>query len=185
MLRAEKAEVVQGLRDRFDRMTSAVFVDFKGMNVEEVSQLRATFREHGIEYRVVKNTLVKQAVSDRPWGSNLDGVLTGMTGVAWSYEDPSAPAKVVKAFAKQNEKLQIKAGLIEGHVLDASGVENQLANMPGKDEMRSQLLALLKQPAETLVRLLNTPATDLVRLLNTPAENALGVLEAKKRRMEG
>jgi len=185
MLRAEKIEVIQGLRDRFDRMSSAVFVDFKGMNVEEVSKLRDNFREQGVEYKVVKNTLVRQALSDQSWVESLDGVLCGMTGVAWSYEDPSAAAKVVKAFAKENEKLQIKAGLIEGQVLDAKGVENQLATMPGKNEMRAQLLALLKQPAETLVRLLNTPATDLVRLLNTPAQNAIGVLEAKKRQMEG
>jgi large subunit ribosomal protein L10 len=155
------------------------------MNVEQVSKLRDTFRAQGVEYKVVKNTLVKQALADRAWSANLAGVLTGMTGVAWSYEDPSAAAKVVKAFAKENEKLQIKAGLIDGQVLDAKGVENQLANMPGKDEMRAQLLALLKQPAENLVRLLNTPATDLVRLLNTPAQNALGVLEAQKHKLEG
>jgi large subunit ribosomal protein L10 len=185
MLRSDKVGVIQGLKDRFDRMTSAVFVDFKGMNVEEVSKLRDTFRAQGVEYKVVKNTLVRQALSEHDWVSGLDDVLTGMTGVAWSYEDPSAAAKVVKAFAKENEKLQIKAGLIEGQVLDAKAVEQQLANMPGKDEMRAQLLALLKQPAETLVRLLNTPATDLVRLLNTPAQNALGVLEAKKRQAEG
>lgn len=185
MLRADKAEVIQNLRDRFDRMTSAVFLDFKGMNVEEVSKLRNTFREQGIEYKVVKNTLVKQALSEHQWVSSLDSVLTGMTGVAWSYEDPSAAAKVAKAFAKENEKLQIKAGLIEGQVLDAKGVETQLANMPGKDEMRAQLLGLLTQPLSNLVALLNTPATDLVRLLNTPAQNAIGVLEAKKRELEG
>jgi len=184
MLRAEKVGVVDGLKDRFARMSSAVFVDFRGMTVEEVSKLRNTFREQGVEYKVVKNTLVKQALAEHAWLSSLDDALTGMTGVAWSYEDPSAAAKVVRAFAKSNDKLQIKAGLIEGQVLDASAVENQLANMPGKDEMRAQLLALLKQPAETLVRLLNTPATDLVRLLNTPAQNALGVLEAKKRQAE-
>ena len=185
MLRADKVEVVKGLKDRFDRMTSAVFVDFKGMNVEEVSKLRDTFRAQGVEYKVVKNTLVRQALSDQSWVAGLDDVLTGMTGIAWSYEDPSAAAKIVKAFSKENEKLQIKAGLIEGQVLDAKGVADQLANMPGKDEMRAQLLALLKQPAENLVRLLNTPATNLVRLLNTPAQNALGVLEAKKQQMEG
>ncbi len=185
MLRADKVGVVASLKDRFSRMSSAVFVDFKGMNVEEVSKLRDTFRAQGIEYKVVKNTLVRQALAEHDWVGKLDDALTGMTGVAWSYEDPSAAAKVVKAFSKENEKLQIKAGLIEGQVLDAKAVENQLANMPGKDEMRAQLLALLKQPAETLVRLLNTPATDLVRLLNTPAQNALGVLEAKKRQAEG
>ena len=185
MLRTEKAEAIQGLRDRFDRMSSAVFLDYRGMNVEEVSKLRDVFRAQGIEYRVVKNTLVKQALADASWVGALNAALTGMTGIAWSYEDPSAAAKVVKDFARGNEKLKIKAGLIDGQVLDAKGVENQLATMPGKPEMQAQLLGLLLQPAENLVRLLNTPATDLVRLLNTPAQNAIGVLEAKKREMEG
>lgn len=174
MLRSDKADVVKELRDRFARMTSAVFLDFKGMNVEQVSKLRNTFREQGVEYKVVKNTLIKQAIADQAWSAKLEGSLRGMTGVAWSYEDPSAAAKVVKAFAKEVDKLQVKAGLIEGQVLDAKGVENQLANMPGKNEIRAQLLALFLEPA-----------TMLVRLLNTPAQNVVGVLEAKRKKEEG
>lgn len=174
MLRSDKTEVINRLRDRFDRMSSAVFVDFKGMNVEQVSKLRDTFRAQGIEYKVVKNTLVKQALAHHAWVKNLDAVLVGMTGVAWSYEDPSAAAKVIKTFAKENEKLHIKAGLIDGRVLDSKGVETQLANMPTKDQSRAQLLALFKEPA-----------AKLVRLLNTPAQNMVGVLDAKKREADG
>ena len=129
MLRTNKTDLVTGLRERFDRMMSAVFVDYKGMNVEEVSKLRGVFRAKGIEYRVVKNTLVRQALADKAWAPKLDVVLTGMTAVAWSYEDPSAAAKIVRDFARENEKLKIKAGLIEGEVLDARGVQEQLANM--------------------------------------------------------
>jgi len=122
---------------------------------------------------VVKNTLVRQAVVDQSWAPALDGVLKGMTGVAWSYDDPSAAAKVIRDFSRENEKLKIKAGLIEGLVLDAQGVQNQLANMLTKDEARAQLLALF-----------TTPAQQLLALLQTPAQNALGVLEAKRREME-
>ncbi len=173
MLRSTKAEQVESLRDRFARMSSAVFLDFKGMNVEEVSKLRSVFRAKGVEYRVVKNTLVRQALVDQAWAPALVDTLKGMTGVAWSYDDPSAAAKVVRDFARENEKLKIKAGLIEGHVLDAQGVQNQLANMLTKDEARARLLALL-----------NTPAQQLLALLQTPAQNVLGVLEAKRREME-
>jgi large subunit ribosomal protein L10 len=87
----------------------------------------------------------------------LDDALVGMTGIAWSYEDPSAAAKVVKAFRKDpaGEKLLIKAGLIEGSVLDAKGVEDRLANMPGKDELRASLLATLQAPLQNFVYLLS------------------------------
>jgi large subunit ribosomal protein L10 len=90
-----------------------------------------------------------------------------MTGIAWSYEDPSAAAKVVKAFRKEEagEKLQVKAGLIEGSVLDANGVLDQLATMPGKDELRAKLLATLQAPLTQFVQLLNAPAQNLVYVL--------------------
>ena len=128
MDRATKATSISEIKGRFDKMTSAVFLDFKGMTVEEVSKLRVEFRKQGVEYRVVKNTLVKKAVADKPWAKVLDTTLKGFTGVALSYEDPSAAAKVVKAFRKDNEKLQIKAGLVEGQLLDGKAVEAQLGS---------------------------------------------------------
>src|SRR5580658_1457501 len=110
-------------------MTAAVFLDYKGMTVENATKLRTEFRKAGVEYKVCKNTLVKQALKDKAYVKQVAQSLRGMTGIAWSYEDPSAAAKVVKAFRKEayGEKLQIKAGLIEGSVLDANAVENQLA----------------------------------------------------------
>lgn len=185
MLQAQKTEIVAQLKDRFDRMASAVFLDFKGMTVEEVSQLRDVCRDKGVEYRVVKNTLVRQALRGEAYVERLDSALKGMTGVAWSFEEPAAAAKLLKDFCKENEKLKIKAGLVEGQVLDAKGVEEQLATMPGKDEMRAQLLALLSTPAQNLVRLLNTPAEQMVRVLNAPGQDFVGVLEAKRRKDEG
>src|SRR3954471_2942734 len=137
MERAQKETVVGTIKEKFDKMTSAVFVDFKGLDVAAVSKLRDEFRKSGVEYRVVKNTLVKHAIKQHAWAKNLDRSLVGMTGVAWSYEDPSAAAKVVKAFRKDHDKLKIKAGLIEGQVLDSKGVEDQLATMPGKNELRA------------------------------------------------
>src|SRR5262249_12465221 len=150
MDRAAKAEAISHIRGRFDKMSSAVFLDFKGMTVEEVSKLRSEFMKNGVEYRVVKNTLVKQALTDKPWSKVLtgSGALAGMTGVAWSYEDPSAAAKVVKAFRKDNEKLRVKAGLIEGQLIDGKAVEAELASMPGKNELRAKLLATMSAPLQ-------------------------------------
>jgi large subunit ribosomal protein L10 len=174
MDRSEKESVVGTLKDKFDRMTSAVFVDFKGLTVESVTKLRDEFRKSGVEYRVVKNTLVHHAVSHHKWAGKLDSVLVGMTGVAWSFEDPSAAAKVVKAFRKDNEKLKIKAGLIEGEVLGPDAVEGQLATMPGKNELRAMLLATLQAPLQQFLQQLNAAPQNFVYLLKAKEEKAGG-----------
>jgi large subunit ribosomal protein L10 len=168
MERTTKDAQIGAIRGRFDKMSAAVFLDFKGMTVEHVTKLRAEFRKAGVEYKVCKNTLVKHALKDAPFKSKLDGALAGMTGIAWSYEDPSAAAKVVKAFRKDpaGEKLLIKAGLIEGSILDAKGVEDQLATMPGKNELRATLLATLQSPLQNFVALLAAPSQNFVYLLS-------------------
>jgi large subunit ribosomal protein L10 len=168
MERAGKDLLVGEIKARFDKMSAAVFLDFKGMTVENVTKLRAEFRKAGVEYKVCKNTLVKHALKGAAYQKKLDDVLVGMTGIAWSYEDPSAAAKVVKAFRKDpaGEKLQIKAGLIEGDILDAKGVEERLAEMPGKNELRAMLLATLQAPLQNFVALLNAPAQNFAYLLS-------------------
>jgi len=171
MDRAQKTVTIESIRARFERMTSAVFLDFKGLTVAAVTKLRDEFRKSGVEYRVVKNTLVAQAVKDKAWANVLKSTLAGMTGIAWSYDDPSAAAKVVKAFRKDNEKLKVKAGLIEGQLLDGAAVEASLATMPGKNELRAQLLATLQAPMQ-----------QLVALLQAPAQNVVYALAAKERR---
>jgi large subunit ribosomal protein L10 len=172
MLRSEKAVEIDALKAQFAKMTSAVFIDFQGMTVEEVTKLRNDLRSKGVEYRVVKNKLVKQALKGAAYVDKLDSALRGMTGVAWSLEEPSAAAKVLRDFVKDNEKLKIKAGLLEGQVLDGKAVENQLATMPGKNEARAMLLATLIAPAQQLVMLLNTPAGNFVRLMHAKEQKA-------------
>lgn len=174
MDKSQKTTEIAALRNRFDRMVSAVFVSFQGMDVASVTRLRNEFRKSGVEYKVIKNTLVRHALKDTKFVDQLGNSLAGMTGVAWSYEDPSAAAKVVTAFKKDNAKLQIKAGLIEGQVLNDKDVEEKLAKMPGKNELRAMLLATLQAPAQSLLRLLNTPGQQLALLL-----------DAKRRKDEG
>lgn len=172
MERSQKEAVIKTVKEKFDRMTSAVFLDFKGMNVEAVTKLRDQFRKSGVEYRVVKNTLVHHAIKHHAWAKSLDKSLAGMTGIAWSYEDPSAAAKVVKAFRKDNDKLKVKAGLIEGQVLSPDAVETQLATMPGKNELRATLLATLQAPAQQLLQQLQAPAQNLVYLFKAKEDAA-------------
>ena len=174
MERAQKAEAIETLKAQFDKMSSAVFLDFTGMTVGEVSKLRDVFRAKGVEYKVVKNKLVQKALGEHKWAASLNSALRGMTGVAWSFEEPSAAARAVKEFQKENEKLKIKAGLLEGTVLGPEAVSSQLATLPNKDEARAMLLATFNAPAQTLVRLLNAPATQMA-----------AVLAAKQRQAEG
>lgn len=170
MARSEKEAAVAQIKEWFDEGSSAVFLDYSGMTVEEVSKLRNEFRGQGVRYKVLKNSLVRIALGDAPFVAGLDAALKGMTGVAFSAEEPGAAARVVKAFAKDNEKLKVKAGLLDGVVLDGAAVASQLATLPSKDEARAMLLATLMAPAQQLVMLLNTPAGNLVRLLNAKKE---------------
>lgn len=177
MDRAQKEQLSGEIKDRFDRMTSAVFLDFQGLNVETLTKLRDEFRKQGVVYRVVKNTLVRQAVKSNAWAGSLDKALVGMTGIAWSFEDPSAAAKVVKAFRKDHDKLKIKGGLIEGQLLAPEQVETQLATMPGKNELRASLLATLQAPLTQFVQQLAAPMQNFVYLLKAK-EDASGAKEA-------
>jgi large subunit ribosomal protein L10 len=167
MERANKEAVVKTITEKFDRMTSAVFLDFKGLDVATVSKLRDEFRKSGVEYKVVKNTLIKHAIKQHAWAESLDKSLVGMTGVAFSFEDPSAAAKVVRTFRKDpaHEKLKVKAGLIDGQVLPAEAVEKQLADMPGKNELRASLLATLQAPLSQLLQILQAPMQNFAYLL--------------------
>lgn len=166
MLRTDKEASVADIRATFARMSSAVFVDYAGMTVEEISNLRSKFRARGVEYKVFKNTLVKKALAGESFVDALSKTaLRGMTGVALSFEEPSAAARVVRDFVKENEKLKIKGGLMDGAVLSAAAVENQLATLPSKEEARAMLLATLNAPAQTFVRLLNAPAQQFALVL--------------------
>ena len=165
--RADKAAELQLLEAAFQGSETAILVDYKGLNVAQVTKLRDEFRKSGVEYRVVKNTLVKHALKEHAWSKNLAKTLTGMTGVAWSYEEPGAAAKVVKAFRKEkeNEKLGVKAGLVDGALIPGERVETDLASMPGKNELRATLLATMQAPLQKLLQQLGAPAQNFAYVL--------------------
>ena len=166
----DKAAQVDAIRERFEKATSAVLLQFRGLDVASVTELRNDFRKAGVDYRVVKNTLVKRAVAETPRDADdFKNTLVGETAIAWSYEDPSAAAKIVKKFRKdevQAEKLTIKGAVLENAFMEAGRVETELASMPGKDEVRAMLLAQLMAPAQSLVRQLGAPAQNLAYLLD-------------------
>lgn len=178
MRRPDKEKSVETIRDAFERSVAAVFVDFRGIDVPTITSLRYRFREAGIEYAVVKNNLVRKALEGTPLAGNdeLEASLAGPTGIAWSFEDPSAAAKIIRTFRKEGdaqEKLRVKCGILEDEFLSGERVEAELATLPGKDELRGQLLAQLMAPMQ-----------NLVRQLQAPAQNLSYALEARKNQQE-
>jgi large subunit ribosomal protein L10 len=166
MNRAEKVETVSQLTDRFARAPLVVVTEYRGLNVAQMSDLRRKLRAVDGEYLVSKNTLAAIAIRESR-STALAPMLVGPLALAFGFTDAVAVAKVVKDFAKENDKLLIRGAVLDGAALNAKQVE-QLATMPSRDELRAQLL-----------RLLNTPATNLVRLLKAPAQQLVQVLHAK------
>jgi large subunit ribosomal protein L10 len=175
--REAKQEQIAMIRDRFLRSTSAVLLNFRGLSMLKTSQLRSEFRKAGVDFRVVKNSLVKLAIANTKLDTPLfKKALAGETAIAWAFEDPSTAAKVVKEFRKDEviaQKLTIKCGVIENQVMAGERVETELATMPGKDEVRAMLLAQLLAPAQKLVM-----------QLQAPAQNLAFALDARKRQLE-
>lgn len=174
MDRAEKNAVVDELKGKLAKVASIVVADYRGLDVPSVTGLRNEFRKAGCEYKVYKNTLVRRAISGTPI-EPLGTLFEGTTAVIFSYESPSAPAKVATKFAKESEKFKVKGAYFEGTVMDAKGVE-ALAAMPGKDELRAKLLATFTAPMQDFVRTIAAGPTNFMYLL-AAQEKKLG--EAK------
>jgi large subunit ribosomal protein L10 len=177
-VRALKEQQVAEIRDRFSRATAAVLLNFRGLSSAKTTELRNQFRSAGVDFKVVKNSLVKIAIKDTKLDNDaFKKALAGETAIAWTYEDPSVAAKLVKEFRKDEKiaaALTIKCGVLENQVMPAEGVENVLATLPGKDEVRAMLLAQLLAPAQKLVM-----------QLSAPGQNLAFALDARKRQLEG
>ena len=144
MVQSNKIELVGNVAEKLKKAQSVILSDFKGLTVADLTILRAQLREQSVEMRVIKNRLLKRALSEAGCDS-LDEYLVGNTAVSFGVEDPVAPAKILIEFAKKNEKLVLKGGLLEGRRLDLNGVQS-LSKMPGRKELLTMLACGLKQP---------------------------------------
>ena len=168
MNRTEKEQVIGELHEKMAKAKAAIVAEPKGLTVAVVTELRRKLRDSKVEYRVVKNTLAARAAK----GTTLEAVaekFVGPTAIVMSYDDVVVPAKLLVDFMKDRENFAIRAAVIQGKVIDAKGVQ-ALAKMPGLQELRAQIAAMIAQPATKLARVLGTPGQQLARVLDARRE---------------
>lgn len=146
-----KKVVVAGLKEKFEKASTVVLVDFRGLTVAEDTALRCEFRKAGVEYAVIKNSMINIAVKDTPYAAQMAELLKGPTAVAFGYEDMIAPAKIAVEFGKKSKKLQIKCGVCDGAYLDADGVQ-ALAELPSKEVLIARLMGSMMSAVSSFVR---------------------------------
>ena len=169
MNKERKAQEISGLTERFGRAKAAFLVDYKGMNVEQVTKLRKTLSPAGSEMKVVRNTLAIRSIADLTSMKPLSDSLVGTNAVVFAYDDVSAPAKILAEFQKEVEILQIKAGVMDGNTLDEAKIK-YLATLPSKQELQAKLLGVLQAPMSKFLGTLQAVPGGFARVLNAYKE---------------
>ena len=162
----EKIQTVADIKEKLSTTKGAVLTNYRGLTVAQDTKLRRKLREAGVEYKVFKNTMTRIAAKEAGI-EGLDPYLEGPTAIAISYTDPVAPAKVISEFVKENklQALEVKAGLVEGKVIDANGVK-ALSNLPPREVLISQVLAGFQAPIAGFVNVLSGTMRNLVYALD-------------------
>ncbi|GMG98130.1 50S ribosomal protein L10 [Tepidimicrobium xylanilyticum] len=168
----EKKQVVEEITDKVKKAQGVVLVDYRGLNVEEVTQLRRKYKEAGVEYKVYKNTLMRFAFKNAGY-EEFNQFLTGPNAIAFGFDDPVQAAKITHEFAKQNDKLEIKAGIVDGKIIGVDEIKN-LANLPSKEVLIAQALAGLNGPIAGFANVLQGTIRSLVYVLNAVKEKQEG-----------
>ncbi|CAB5100477.1 LSU ribosomal protein L10p (P0) [Olavius algarvensis associated proteobacterium Delta 3] len=171
MKRETKQRIVEELHDKFTRSKVLILTDYMGLNVEDMNALRSKLRESEIEFKVVKNTLLKRAAEGTDAAHIVDS-FKGPSAIALSYDDPVAPAKVLTDFAKEHKKLEIKIGEMDGNVLDVAAIKS-LSQLPSREVLLAKLLSVCV-----------AVPTGFVTALSGVPRNFLNVLQAIKDQKE-
>ncbi|MCF8044180.1 MAG: 50S ribosomal protein L10 [Desulfarculaceae bacterium] len=163
MNREQKEAVVSQVSERLSRARAVVLTDFRGLKVEQMTELRHQLREKGLDYLVVKNTLLRLAASGTPTEALLEG-LEGPNGMAVGYDDPVDLAKVLTEFAKTNPKFEVRKGLLEGTVIDTAQVE-ALSKLPSREVLLAQLLGTMNAVPQGMVTVMAGIVRSLLNVL--------------------
>jgi large subunit ribosomal protein L10 len=141
---AEKEQAVAEVTEKLKASSCTIVADYRGLNVAQVTQLRKSLREAGIEFTVLKNTIARRATANAEL-TDLDEFLTGPTAIAFCKDDVVSPAKILTEFAKKNDKLSVKAGVVEGRVVGYDQIK-ALADLPSREGLLSMLLSVFQAP---------------------------------------
>lgn len=164
----KKREVINELSNKMKSAKAMVFADYRGLTVEQDTDLRAALRKAGVEYKVIKNTLARFAAKENEL-DELDSFFNGPTAMASSETDPVAPAKILSEYAKKYNKLELKVGVVEGKIIDTNGIK-ALAELPSREVLIAKVLGGFNAPISGLVNILNGNIRGLVVALNAIAE---------------
>ncbi len=166
--KAGKQEIVTELHSKFAKAKAAVITGYTGINVEQITELRAQLRKSQVEYKVVKNTLARRAVAGTPL-EVLKDHFVGPVGIAIGYDDPVAPAKILSEFQKSQATLDIRVGALDGKLLKARDIK-ALASLPSLASLRAKIIGLLQAPASRMVGVLSAPGGQIARVIKARAE---------------
>ena len=171
MKRSEKEQIVTEVAEVVSRARGMFFTDFSGLTVEQATELRREFRKSGVEYRVVKNTLIQKALESATGYDKVYDKLAGPTGVAFAFDDPVAPAKIIQKFSEKHSKLSLKVCVLEKEVYDGSKLD-ELAKLPTRKEVMASILGSIQAPLAGVPTVINAIMRDLV--------SVVGEIEKKK-----
>lgn len=163
----QKKQIVASVAEKLEKAVSGVIVDYKGINVADDTQMRKQLREAGVDYFVIKNTLLSRAADQV--GLDINSHLAGTTAIALHETDYVAAARILCKFAEDHDNFSVKCGFVDKEILDVAGV-NQLATLPSREELVAKALCGLNAPISGFVNVLNANLTGLVRVLNAIAE---------------
>lgn len=166
-LRAKEAAVAE-VQEKFSNAQSLILIDYRGVSVAEDTELRNQFRAAGVEYKVIKNAIIKRAADNLSY-EGLDPLLEGPTSVAYSETDAVAPAKIIAKFIKTKDKMSVKGGVLDGKMIDAAMVDS-LAKLPSKEELLAKLMGTLNAPVTNFVMTLSGLLSKTVRVLDAIKE---------------
>jgi large subunit ribosomal protein L10 len=162
--RQKKEQVVAEIKEKLEQSSSVILTDYRGLNVSQVTKMRAELRQAGVEFKVLKNTLTSLAANEVGL-SELDQYLEGPTALAFSQDDPVAPAKILIKYAKEFKKLEIKGGVLEGKVVDLEAVKS-LADLPSREELLAQVLRGMQSPMAGFAGVLSGTLRNFVYVLD-------------------
>jgi len=160
----EKKQVVEEIKQKLQNATLVICTDYRGLNVQQITELRNKLRVPGVEYRVLKNTMFRFALQ-QAGHEDIAAQVTGPNAVIFSNDDPVGPAQTLTEFAKTNKQLEIKLGMLEGKLLSLEDIK-QLAGLPSREVLLGQVVGTMQAPITSFVRVLNANLTGLVRALD-------------------